>query len=152
MVDIIHRVGIVAPISEVYNALATVEGIAAWWTEATTGTSAVGKTIHVQFNTKEGEEIGGMDMRVEELVPDNKVRWHFTGGPEEWIGTDVTFDLNTEGDHTIVRFGHRNWKEAVEFTEHCSMKWALFLLSLKALVETGKGKPSPDDIKIDNWN
>jgi len=25
-------------------------------------------------------------------------------------------------------------------------------LSLKALVETGKGKPAPDDIKIDNWN
>jgi hypothetical protein len=25
-------------------------------------------------------------------------------------------------------------------------------LSLKQLVETGKGKPSPQDIKIDNWN
>jgi len=32
------------------------------------------------------------------------------------------------------------------------MKWATFLLSLKDLVETGKGKPAPDDLKIDNWN
>jgi hypothetical protein len=32
------------------------------------------------------------------------------------------------------------------------MKWATFLLSLRALLETGKGKPSPDDLKIDNWN
>jgi hypothetical protein len=32
------------------------------------------------------------------------------------------------------------------------MKWAIFLLSLKQLVETGEGRPSPNDIKIDNWN
>ena len=47
---------------------------------------------------------------------------------------------------------HKDWREANEFTSHCSMKWATFLLSLKELVETGKGKPSPNDIKIDNWN
>ena len=35
---------------------------------------------------------------------------------------------------------------------HCSTKWAIFLMSLKALVETGKGAPNPDDVKIDNWN
>jgi hypothetical protein len=32
------------------------------------------------------------------------------------------------------------------------MKWATFLLSLRELLETGKGRPSPDDLKIDNWN
>jgi hypothetical protein len=32
------------------------------------------------------------------------------------------------------------------------MKWATFLLSLRELVETGTGRPSPDDLKIDNWN
>jgi hypothetical protein len=31
-------------------------------------------------------------------------------------------------------------------------KWAVFLLGLKSLVETGKGAPDPNDIKIDNWN
>jgi hypothetical protein len=35
---------------------------------------------------------------------------------------------------------------------HCSTKWAIFLMSLKAFVETGKGAPSPDDVKIDSWN
>ena len=34
---------------------------------------------------------------------------------------------------------------------HCSTKWAVFLMSLKSLVETGKGDPYPNDIKIDNW-
>jgi len=32
------------------------------------------------------------------------------------------------------------------------MKWATFLLSLREYVETGTGKPSPHDLKIDNWN
>jgi hypothetical protein len=68
------------------------------------------------------------------------------------IGTDLVFDLSEEGDFTIVRFGHKNWREAVEFMEHCSMKWAVFLLSLRSLVETGQGRPAPDDLKIDNWN
>ena len=39
-----------------------------------------------------------------------------------------------------------------EFMAHCSMKWAVFLLGLRELMETGKGKPAPADMKIDNWN
>lgn len=35
---------------------------------------------------------------------------------------------------------------------HCTTKWGVFLLSLKALVETGTGAAYPDDAKIDNWN
>ena len=37
MADIIHRVGIKAPISKVYEAVSTVEGVAGWWTKQTTG-------------------------------------------------------------------------------------------------------------------
>jgi len=40
----------------------------------------------------------------------------------------------------------------VEFMHHCSTKWATFMLSLKQLVETGKGAPSPDDVQISNWH
>jgi hypothetical protein len=82
----------------------------------------------------------------------NTVRWHCVSGPEDWIGTDITFELAEQDNLTIVLFGHRNWREATESSAHCSMKWATFLLSLRALVETGKGRPAPDDLKIDNWN
>ncbi len=34
---------------------------------------------------------------------------------------------------------------------HCSTKWGVFMLSLKQLLETGTGSPSPDDAHIDNW-
>jgi hypothetical protein len=80
------------------------------------------------------------------------VHWRVIAGPEEWVGTDVIFTLSQEGEYTIVLFGHKNWRDANEFTAHCSMKWATFLLSLRELVESGKGKPSPQDVKIDDWN
>ena len=53
---------------------------------------------------------------------------------------------------TIVLFSHVGWKEPVEFMHHCSTKWATFLMSLKKLLETGKGEPAPHDVKISNWH
>jgi len=36
---------------------------------------------------------------------------------------------------------------------HCSTKWATFLMSLKALMESGKGRPFPEDVLISiNWD
>jgi uncharacterized protein YndB with AHSA1/START domain len=153
MVDIIHRIGIKANPADVYGALATVDGVAGWWTRETSGESKVGGLITVRFRDRGAEaEKGRMDIEVVKLNPGKEVQWRFKDGPPEWIGTDVTFSLSQEGEYTVVVFGHRNWREAVEFMAHCSMKWATFLLSLRELVETGKGKPSPDDLKIDNWN
>lgn len=152
MVDIIHRIGIKAPVSKVYDAVATAKGVAGWWTRDTTGSATVGGSVNVRFLRKDGTEIGQMDFEMTGLEPNREVRWRFVAGPPEWIGTDATFQLSQEGDMTVVVFGHRNWREAVEFTAHCSMKWATFLLSLRDLVETGTGRPSPEDLKIDNWN
>jgi hypothetical protein len=132
--------------------LSTVEGIAGWWTKETSVSSKIGGTIEVRFHSPDGKEIGRMSMDVVALDSNKNVHWRLTAGPEEWVRTDVIFNLSQEGEYTIVLFGHKNWREANEFMSHCSTKWATFLLSLKELVETGTGKPSPNDIKIDNWN
>ena len=152
MVDIVHRVGIKASAAKVYAALSTVDGLARWWSQAATGSSKVGETIAFRFYKETGEEVGGFDLDVLELAPDQKVRWRVTGGPPEWVGTDIEFTLSRQDDYTIVLFAHRKWREEVEFMAHCSTKWATFLLSLRDLVETGKGKPAPDDLRISNWH
>ena len=152
MPDIIHRIGIKAPEAKVYEAVSTINGIANWWTDDVKGDSSVGGKILFTFKSKSGDVIGEMTMQVLELNAGKSVKWRCIDGPQEWIGTDITFDLDKQDDQVILLFGHRNWKQAVEFTAHCSMKWAVFLLSLRDFVETGKGKPSPNDLKIDNWN
>ncbi len=152
MVDIIHRVGIKAPVAQVYEAIASTHGVARWWSEDTKGDSEPGGTIKVGFRSPSGETVGAMGMTVVTLEPEREVRWCFDTGPDEWIGTDAVFTLSRDGDHTIVMFGHLNWREQVAFTAHCSTKWATFLLSLKDYVEQGRGRPAPHDVKIDNWN
>jgi uncharacterized protein YndB with AHSA1/START domain len=152
MVDIIHRVATTAPLSKVYAALSTVKGVSGWWTEETAGDFKLGGTITVRFRSLSGEEIGGMQFEPVKLDPDRAVHWRFTSGPPEWLGTEVTFSLSRAGDRTIILFAHKNWREVVEFTAHCSTKWATFLLSLRDYVESGRGKPSPHDLKIDDWN
>lgn len=151
MADILHRVGIKSSSDQVYKALSTIEGLSGWWTTSTSGGSRVGEAINFRF-VADDKEIGGFEMKVLELQPAKQVLWQVLDGPEDWIGTKINFELKQEGDFSIVLFEHRGWREPNEFMHHCSTKWATFMMSLKSLVETGKGAPSPNDIKIDNWN
>ncbi|MFI2105648.1 SRPBCC domain-containing protein [Isoptericola sp. NPDC019693] len=147
MVDILHRIGTrTATPQELYDALSTVEGLAGWWTERTTGDAGLGGKLEFRFPD------GAFEMEVEELVLQRRVVWRVVGGPDEWVGTTIEWDLRQDGDWTILLFAHRGWREPVEFMHHCSTKWATFLQSLKALVEGGDAAPSPRDVKIDDWN
>lgn len=152
MADIIHRIGIKSPIAQVYKAITSLDGLARWWTDEVKGNDQLGGKIEFSFRSVSGEIMGRMVMEVQALNAPKDVRWRCIEGPEEWIGTDITFQLSEQDNQTIVIFGHRNWREATESTAHCSMKWSIFLLSLREYVETGKGKPAPHDLKIDNWN
>jgi uncharacterized protein YndB with AHSA1/START domain len=152
MVDILHRVGATAPLEKVYEAIATPEGVAGWWTKDTTGEGAVGSTLTTAFHDDTGKHFGSFELEVTELDPAGTVDWLVTAGPDEWIGTHIRFDLKEEDGFTIVLFSHTGWKEPVEFMNHCSTKWATFLMSLKRFVETGTGEPSPHDVQISNWH
>jgi uncharacterized protein YndB with AHSA1/START domain len=147
MADILHRVGIkAASVDDVYAAITTRDGLAAWWANQTQGDGALGGLLQFRFGA------GGFDMKVVDLEPSKRVRWEVVDGPQEWIGTTVSWELRPDGDYTVVLFKHEGWEEPVEFMHHCSTKWAVFLLSLKSLLETGEGAPDPHDVKIDNWN
>ena len=148
MVDILHRVGIKSSsLAGVYKALTRREGLSGWWTNNTQGEgNKVGGVLQFRFGA------GGFDIKVIELHSPTHVLWEVVEGPEEWIGTKINWELSRDGDYTIVLFKHLGWKEPVEFMHHCSTKWAVFLMSLKSLLETGKGAPDPNDTKIDNWN
>jgi uncharacterized protein YndB with AHSA1/START domain len=146
MVDILHRIGITTSPEKVYTALTTVDGLADWWTEDTEGDGDVGGVLKFRFAQ------GGFDMKVLDAQPGELVLWEVVDGPEEWVGTQVRFDLSEADDFTIVRFRHEGWREPVEFMYHCSTKWGTFLMSLKKLLETGKGDPAPRDVQISDWH
>lgn len=148
MPDILHRIGVKSPTKDVYKALTTIDGLAGWWTNTTSGESKVDGKIRFQFGDR-----GFFVMKVLELKRAERILWEVVDGPEEWIGTKVSFDLIQEGEQATVMFKHMGWKKSVEFMHHCSTKWAMFLMSMKMMVETGKGAPFPEDIRITvNWD
>jgi uncharacterized protein YndB with AHSA1/START domain len=152
MVDILHRIGIEGrSADDVFDALATRDGLAGWWSEQVEGDSALGDVVTFRF-VADGVEIGTIGVKVIELVPAKLVRWEVVDGPPEWNGTTIAFELTQADDWTIVLFSHTGWAEPVEFMHHCSTKWATFLVSLKELVETGTGSPSPRDLQISDWH
>jgi uncharacterized protein YndB with AHSA1/START domain len=154
MVDILHRVGVEAPASRVFDAITTQAGLAGWWTRGAKAEPHAGAVLTFPFAN------GSVTMKVVELVPDRRVVWQCLSGAAEWIGTTLIFELRRGATHDAARrgvdgdaetelfFAHRGWRDAVPFMHHCSTKWALFLVSLKSLVEEGVGQPYPDDRKL----
>lgn len=143
MPNICLTFGTKAEVSKVLEALTTLDGLASWWTNDASGNPIEGGTVTFTFG-----ENGGFDMRVVKSDPQH-VHWECIEGPEEWLGTRIEFDTHTRDTHNQMMFRHVGWKEESPFFHHCSTKWATFLLSLRDYVETGEGRPFPDDIKIE---
>lgn len=145
MVDILHRIGVRSEPQTVYDKLATIEGLAEWWTTDTRGENVPDGTIEFRFGDR-----GQIDMKVLQLDPQRHVLWEVVGGPKEWIGSKVGFELQPDEDFTFVKFKHEGWQRPSEFMHHCSTKWAMFLVSIKSLIEDGEGAPYPRDVHITN--
>lgn len=143
MPDILHRVGIRSSADKVFKALSEERGLAGWWTEDVKASPEVGVVNQFRFGDK-----GFNHMKVVELLPGKRVAWQCVDGAKEWIGTEITFDLKEQQGTTLVLFAQRGWREQVEFMHYCSTKWAIYLMSLKSLCETGVGKPFPRDVDI----
>jgi uncharacterized protein YndB with AHSA1/START domain len=145
--SILHEVGIKASPEAVYQALTDTKQLAGWWTSDTRGSgSAVGTVLEFWF----GDFC--QKFEVVELQPGKLVRWlaDRKEGVEEWAGTEVAFSLSADDKQCFVHFSHSGWRSDGGIFPHCSTKWAVFMLSLKDLLEKGKGQPSPDDVQINH--
>jgi len=144
MADIRHRIGVAAPAADVHHSLTTIDGLAGWWTRDVSGDPQPGGRLTFSF----GDENRVVEMEVLDDTPD-KVAWRVASGPDEWVDTTISYDLEATDGETLVRFAHADWRDASEFYGFCSTKWATYLLSLKHDVEGGAGAPYPDHLRID---
>jgi len=143
MATIYHQVGIKAPINDVYNAIATTEGVTGWWTK-TSGNPETGGDLEFSFD---GHLV---KVKVTANTPGKYIEWTVGGNEGEWLNTRICFELDEQEHQVMVNFEHADWRQATQMLAHCSTKWAVFLLSLKDYLETGIGKPFPHDIHINH--
>lgn len=145
--EIWHEILIHTTSEQLYDALTKTDKLAHWWTTDVRGESIVGRNLEFWFSG-----FRGSTAEVEALKPNELVRWRvFDGGVQDWIGTVVEFKILQEGGKILLHFHHSGWKEDAKSFPHCSLGWAIFLLSLKEFVETGKGRPHPYDMPVNLW-
>jgi hypothetical protein len=88
----------------------------------------------------------GVGALVRTLVFDRGARavWRCDDGPPGWTGTEIVIELTGEGDETVLRFTHGNWKGATDVLASWATRWASLLLGLQSFVQI----PEPDDTRV----
>jgi len=136
MTAIRHALPIRASADEVYRAVTDPAGLAGWWTADLEAATDVGGVSTFRFRS------GAFNrMRVAGLSPPRRVEWECVDGASEWIGTRVSFELRECESGTNLLFEHGGWREATPYMAECSFHWALYLASLRAYCEEGRGRP-----------
>jgi hypothetical protein len=137
---------------QVFNAI---NNPRAWWSEEIEGST---DNLNDEF-TYHFKDLHRSKMKITELVPDRKVVWlvednyfSFTEDKREWIGTNIIFEITSNGDKTKLQFTHAGLVPEYECYNVCHDAWTGYIQnSLKKLITTGKGQPNPKD-GINNIN
>ena len=138
MASILLRVPLSADAGSIYKALTTIEGVNGWWSNHTEGPEGTGSTMKVAFP----DAPITFDFEVTEETPNQRVLWRCLAGPPEWIGTDISFDIQTDGDgNRSALFAHLGWKSTEESFPFIAYSWAQILPRLKKLAEEGRAEP-----------
>jgi uncharacterized protein YndB with AHSA1/START domain len=129
---------------EVFEAINNVRG---WWSQAIEGET---DRLNAEFKYHY-QDVHRCTFKITEFVPGEKVVWHvldnyfnFIKDKNEWVGTDVVFEIARKGDQTEVHFTHVGLVPAYECYNVCSDAWGSYITgSLRDLIATGKGQPNP---------
>jgi uncharacterized protein YndB with AHSA1/START domain len=126
-----------APLSSVFAAVSSVEGLSGWWTTSTSGSPEPGGELRFTFRD------GAAVMRVEERTPTLE-RWTCLGhsGQPEWEHTTVSFQLTAVNPGvTRLQFTHGGLRPQLDCYGQCSAGWNYLMRSLASYAETGTGYP-----------
>ena len=143
MAKVKHRVGINGPINKVFAAITSSDGFAGWWASSAKISAEIGGKIDLTFDS-----LTVLKFKYKTIQENKIVGIHCVEGPGSWQDSELRFKLEQAKDQVFVTFTHQNYDSTEEDFLYFSTKWACYLLSLKEFVETGKGRPYPNDIKI----
>jgi uncharacterized protein YndB with AHSA1/START domain len=122
----------------VWQALTTPEGIRSWWTTQAEVPFGTGAVLKLRFP----DAPISWDLRVDEAVENERLRWHCVGGPPPWVDTDILFRLAAAPERgTRMLFDHVGWNDAEEMIRVVTFGWVQMFLRLKGYVETGTPQP-----------
>lgn len=96
-------------------------------------------------------------MKITKLEPNKLVEWECVDSRHpkdsgwsdlrDWVGTKIRFEIDAAGPYSSrLNFVHFGLVPKLECYKSCEIAWAYYLnVSLRDLLEKGKGKPYNDD-------
>jgi uncharacterized protein YndB with AHSA1/START domain len=137
--EILMQVDVAADQKAVWDALTTHEGITSWWTTRAEVPSGPGGVLRLSFP----DAPITWDLRVDRAEEPERLLWHCVGGPPQWVGTEVVFELDpaADGSGTTIRFDHVGWRETDQMFRVVTFGWGQMLARLKGFADTGKPMP-----------
>ena len=132
-----HHLLIDAPASRVYEAIATADGISAWWDTQTPKQTDRGLVL--EHNP--GPEHGVVQLLVLDRVPNTRVEWecistHPASSPASvWTGTHFVFELAARDGATALTFRQTGYDERSPFFTSNADAWQRVLANLKRTAE-----------------
>ncbi|WP_281556188.1 SRPBCC domain-containing protein [Thalassomonas sp. RHCl1] len=143
MAKVKHQVGIDGTIEQVFSTLTTNEGFAGWWASSATISPEIGGKIALTF-----DNLTTLYFEYQDILENEKVAILCTGGTGAWQDSELLFELVQASDQVYLTLTHTNEASSEDEFLYFSTKWTCYLLSLRDFVETGRGRPYPNDIKI----
>jgi hypothetical protein len=145
MATVRHRVGIKSAPSEIYEALILPSRLTGWWATRAIGAPQVGSQLDLEF-----VGLPRLVFDVVKLETNRRVKLRAVGGPEIWIGSELEFTLQPDEKQVYLTLTHSKATADDESFLYFNTKWPMFLVSLKDFLETGRGRPFPNDIRINH--
>ncbi len=139
-----HRVGIKTSIDNAYEAVFTPEKLQGWWATAARGSTELGSQIELEF-----PGYPSFRWEIAEKSNNERVVLKWVSGPDPWRGSELQFEFVQSDIQVFVTLTHKTTDDTPpEAFQYFCTKWPLFLVSLKEFLETGSGRPYPNDIRI----
>jgi uncharacterized protein YndB with AHSA1/START domain len=152
MATIHHQLWIQAPAADVYDAIATAEGLSRWWGPHKSSDEDGAPVV----SHNPGPEHGEVRLKVLDRIRDRRVEWecistHPKSSPASvWTGTHFIWDISQrkniasqsgvekDGDDqvTLLDFRQTGYDEHSEFFERNNSAWAGVLENLKQVCES----------------
>lgn len=143
MAKVKHQVGIDGTLEKVFSTLTTHAGLAGWWASSAKVSPEIGGKIALTF-----DKLTTLYFEYQNILENETVAMLCTQGPGSWKGSVLLFELIQASDQVYLTLTHTNDASSEDDFLYFSTKWTCYLLSLRDFVETGKGRPYPNDIKI----
>ncbi len=126
------QLGILRPVSDVFDAIVNPHKMCAYFTTTATGLMGPGKTITWTWDDYEAVH----DIRVQKVKRDSFISFNWSASGVETL---VEIFLESKGDNsTLVKITEREWPADYKGASQCMKQtggWTHFLCCLKAYVE-----------------